>query len=364
MNIAATTNAPLCPRCQTAQNESSHFCAACGWDLGKAYLRYSLGMRSAAVVLVAATVLWGGASFLTNQHAGNKPTQAYVPPEAQPVQDQTLNPLREAAQSRPDDIMALRNFADALVTKIRSTEKPDTGLLFEAMEVLAKILSVNPQEAPALLALADISFNQQVFDKAVTYYERYLALAPGDHPVRARMASALTFLGKADLALKELQAILAQSPNDFHALAYTSITHAQTGNSSEALKWGEKALAAAPSIEARDRFGEFLTSLKTSAAAPETKMTSEQLPPLAAFEKSIRNNPVAGPKFVRLQAEGQILRLYFKEFPMSAMPEVARQKFIGGLQSKLKELKLSVYNQLEFIDADTGSKLATAPAAN
>lgn len=364
MTAAASTNAPLCPRCQTSQNENSHFCATCGWDLGKAYLRYSLGLRSVAVVLIATTALWGGADFVTKQHTGNKPTQAYVPPEAQPVQDQTLNPLREAAQSRPDDLEALRNFADALVTKIRSTEKPDTGLLFEAMEVLTKILSANPQEAPALLALADISFNQQVFDKAVTYYERYLALAPGDHPVRARMASALTFLGKADLALKELQAILAQNPNDFHALAYTSITHAQTGNSSEALKWGEKALAAAPSVEARDRFGEFLNSLKASSSAPADKKTSEQISPIAAFEKSIRSNPVAGPKFVKLQAEGQILRLYFKEFPMSAMPEVARQKFIGGLQGKIKELKLSAFSQLEFIDADTGAKLATAPAAN
>jgi tetratricopeptide (TPR) repeat protein len=306
-------------------------------------------------VLTLGVGLWFGATQLSSQPTP-KPTNLYAPPKTQAVEDPELNPLRKAAEANPDSLPALRSFADALVNKIRSSEKPQTELLFEAMEVLSKILSINPQEPQALLALADISFNQQVFDKSVGYYERYLKLAPGDHAVRARMASGLTFLGKADEALKELKSILSEDPKNFHALAYTSITYAQMGNKKEATTWGEKAVAAAPTEEAKARFGEFLSSVKGGLQNQTSAPTQAASSPYAAFETYIRTNPIAGPKYVRMEATSSVISLYFKEFPMSAMPDFAKQKFMGGIKAKLAELSLKI-NQVRFLDAEAGTTL-------
>ena len=65
--------------------------------------------------------------------------------------------------------------------------------------VLAGILVAEGRIDPqALVTMADISFNQQVFVKAVDFYRRYLDTTPDDHDARARLGSALTFWKRLD----------------------------------------------------------------------------------------------------------------------------------------------------------------------
>jgi hypothetical protein len=41
---------------------------------------------------------------------------------------------------------------------------------------------------------------------------------------------------------------------------------------------------------------------------------------------------------------------------MSAMPDFAKQKFMGGIKAKLAELSLKI-NQVRFLDAEAGTTL-------
>ena len=78
--------------------------------------------------------------------------------------------------------------------------------VLEAIDALRAILRIDAKDRYALVNLADISFQQQIFNKSVEYYEKYLALAPEDSNARARYGSSLSFLGKHDQAVASIVA--------------------------------------------------------------------------------------------------------------------------------------------------------------
>ena len=76
---------------------------------------------------------------------------------------------------------------------------------------------------------------------------------------------------------------------------------------------------------------------------------------LGAF---VKQNPVAGPKFVEAQDKGNgVIALYFREFPMQGMPPFVKDKFVNGI--KLKAMDLGVQTLL-FIDKDSGEEMVRA----
>ena len=68
----------------------------------------------------------------------------------------------------------------------------------------------------------------------------------------------------------------------------------------------------------------------------------------------VSNNPIAGSKFVRSDlADGGILKLYFNEFPMQAMPPFAKDKFLGPIKNLLQQAqadKNAKLSAVQFVD--------------
>jgi hypothetical protein len=75
---------------------------------------------------------------------------------------------------------------------------------------------------------------------------------------------------------------------------------------------------------------------------------------VAAFIAQVKNNPIAGPKFVGHEEIKDELRLTFKDFPMSQMPPFAKEKFFGSLKKAAEEANISQVKSISFIDLASG----------
>jgi tetratricopeptide (TPR) repeat protein len=403
----------FCPNCGSKLPAQSKFCPQCGSQLNPASAGTQNGGLSSTVaaastthdanslvpsakagltskhylaVLLLAVAIWFPAWMIQEWKAGVKPTKPFEQTTAiqsTPTleQDPGLQAVFTAAKNAPDNLEAQQSLAAALVQKIRETETPSNDLIFSAMEALAGVLRLKPDEPNALIAMADISFNQQVFSKASEYYARYLALQPRDHDARARYASSLSFGAKFDDAIKELKAVLKEDPKNFHASAYLAITYAQMGKKADALSAAEVALPLAPNDEARARFSNFVQEVKKGAKDAKPAVQESAAPSLDSSKDTqsisrstalaatagnavevissfIKGNSVAGRKFVEAkETTPGTVALYFKEFPMEGMPEYVRNKFVNSI--KLKALDLGVQT-LSFVDQDTGTEMVRA----
>lgn len=350
------------------------FCPHCGVALAEGGLspRSRLGGRGIGLIVLGTAVSLGF-GLLSMSRLGTKPTVTYEELRAKSqVQwnDNTVQSLRDAVKGHPNDKGPLTALADALFTKLRTMEQPPSELIFETIDVLKEILKVDPNNGFALLSLGDISFNQQVFNKALEYYEHYVKLFPENVDAKARYASALSFNGKVDEAQRVLQEVLKKEPKNFNAQAYLAITYAQKGDKERALKVGEDALASAPSEEARERFAGFLASIReekqTASSSPNPTQQRGVVAEtgVGAIEAFIRANAVAGPKFVRAEKSSDAaLHLYFSNFPMDQMPPFVRDKFVQGVREKVASALDGDIKQIRFLDVDSGKELFLAELA-
>ncbi len=306
--------------------------------------------------------------------------QSYlIPPKTEPVVKQHAEPqtqttpedpqvalLREQLEKEPQNIEKLKMMAGILGDKLRNDPHTSNVTVFEAIDILSRILALEPNDPGALVMMADVSFDQKAFTKAQEFYERYLKLEPDNHGARARYASTLTFLGQHDKSVQELNSVLKQDPKNFPAMAYLAITYAQQGDLSKAKETGTAALTLAPSDEARARFSAFMTTLEAQGVTSSSPVRGniESLPTaqpvqsvasgVAGFVAQVKNNPVAGPKFVGHEEVKDELRLTFKDFPMSQMPPFAKEKFYGSLKKAAQETNISSVRTISFIDLASG----------
>ncbi len=366
-----STNA-FCSQCGTKLPEIAKFCPGCGVQIGSISRKnLKISPKIALIILCLAAMLWVPAWSFQAWKAGKKPTTTITKEDSAshskeaPKLDPALASLRQEALSKQGDINAQRAYADALTESLRSNETPPQELIFEAIEVFGKILQQNPTDGDALIALADISFEQQVFVKAVDYYARYLSLNPDDNSARARYASSLAFSAKFEDALKELDIVLSKDPKNFHAAAYKAITYAQMGKKDEAIKEGEKAILLAPSDESKERFNNFLTEIKSSEVQPNNQtpqkaavISSDTPQFVSEVESLIKGNQVAGNKFTGIKMlDADKLQIEFANFPMQAMPPFVQDKFVNSIKEKLKG---SPIKTIVFFDSATNQELLTS----
>ena len=359
-----------CGKCGFNLSEGMMFCPACG---RRVYARSKwfyarVGAISALIFGVAFALQLG----VRGQRQAPSPARSTVAeggsvanhPE-HPVVDESpqLVAMRKQVEEAPGDLTKLKLFAGMLGDTLRGKPEASQSLVFEAIDVLSRILQAEPQDPGALVMMADLSFDQKAFTKALDFYERYLKLEGDDLGARSRYASTLTFLGRYDDSIKELGAVLQVDPKNFPAMAYLAITHAQKGDIATAKQVGGDALKLAPSEDARARFASFVTSLdgvSSSAssvnAAASSPLQVTNASGIDAFIAGVRANPVAGPKFVSFDPikDGE-LKLLFKDFPMAQMPPFAKEKFFGGLKASIAQFGLSNVSALVFVDAGSGA---------
>jgi tetratricopeptide (TPR) repeat protein len=340
------------------------FCPACGKNLVSTSLKSYTLLAGAAVVLFGL----GYALQVTLQSPSLRVANGAASP-AQELQEDNSDPqivaMRREVEAAPEDLTKLKVFAGILGDKIRQEPKASQGLVFEAIDVLSRILHVAPNDPGALLLMADVSFEQQAFSKSLEFYEKYLRIEQQDLGARARYASTLTFLGRFDDSIKELKKVLAQDPKNFPAMAYVAITYHQKGDFKTARQYGTKALEIAPSEEARARFSGFMESLKqaesAAPAASSQQVADKHSGGVEALVAAVQSNPIAGPKFVKHEVshdEG-VIKLYFKDFPMAMMPPFAKEKFFSGIRNKAVELGLKRTKQVLFVDQTTSAVMET-----
>lgn len=356
-----------CKNCGAATTELMRFCAGCGRRLHARPRGYLVSGIGGALVLFAVAF---GLQLVARDgrvRPAAHPTGESPRKEASVVAESPqLAAMRREVEQAPEDIAKLKVFAGMLGDYLRSNPDAPQQLAFEAIDVCGKILQREPNEPSALVIMADVSFDQRAFTKALDFYERYLTVEPEDLGARARYASTLTFLGRYDDSVAELGSVLKKDPQNFPAMAYLAITYAQKGEVTKAKAIGSDALKIAPTDDARARFSSFVASLDPSVVSdspqrstvPASKQDQQGEKGLGGFIQAVKSNPVAGPKFVGYeQNEASTLRLKFSNFPMAQMPPFAKQKFFSGLKEALTTNELAQVEQLEFVDAASGAVL-------
>ncbi len=354
-----------CRRCGATVSEEMRFCPGCGKGL------LVRSPRRYGVVLAAAVALFSAAlglkSALHWKRGDVKPTEHMQTVRQEVDVEPELAALRSDLDRSPQDLGVLRQMAAFLGEKLRNRPDAPPALVFEAIDVLSRILTLSPDDPDALLMMGDVSFDQKAFTKAVEFYERYLKLEPNNLGATARYASTLTFLGRYDDSIKQLDSVLVRDPNNFPAMAYLAVTFAQKGDMTKARDLGAKALQLAPSEEARARFSGFVDSLSAQPdAAP--KGVSQQPPQRVAtqgdeggisqFVATIKGNPIAGPKFVRYDnSTPGIGKLVFRDFPMAQMPPFAKEKFFGSVKNSARLAGLEGVTAFVFVDEASGAEM-------
>lgn len=303
-------------------------------------------------VLVGAGLLSGAAITSSDHLIGKAPTkkQAFaghgMVEESQPSlpEDEETKKLRAEVEKDPSNIEAKKNLVTKLWDNLAEAEYAPLNGMFDIIDLLGQILEAEPNDKTALIMMANLSFNQKIFEKSALYYKRYLTVVPDDFEARSSYASSLTFLGKFDEAIKELDTVTKKNPNYFQALAYKTIALAQMGKTDEALKLGKVALAKAPSDEARDRFAQFVNSI---APANEDAVTG-----------FVKNHQVTGPKYVRSdKKEDGTLNIYMKDFPMDQMPPTMKDSYTAKVKAAAKSDP--TIKTVFFIDENSKAVLAT-----
>lgn len=376
----------VCVGCGGPWHQAYRFCPACGTPAAGVVAAHTPTPRTPlsyrglfAIGATAVVLLASGSAVQAVVHwnrQDKRPTQPFVASEqgkagsphtaqvesAEPVADATLDKLRADLKTDPNNVAKLKAVAMRIGELLRDRPSTPSALALEAIDALSSVVKQTPEDAEALILMADVSFDQRAFDKAREFYERYLKLAPEDLGARARYASTLTFLKKFDESIAELQKVMSVDPNNFPAKAYLAITYAEKGDLRKAKELAQAALAAAPNEEAKARFSKFVQSLEASEkeGAPDQTSALSASPALndAAnndVTKHIANHPIAGSKFVRaeLTASGD-LKIYMKEFPMAAMPPVVREKFSAGIKVKMPSSMAKVI----LVDEPSGEVMA------
>lgn len=376
------TTQTACVKCGAVATPQMRFCSNCGRSLAskaKGFVPAAIGL---SVLLLAGGIglqlAVRGSKIVHPPIRGNAKESSQEQPNE--LENPQLAAMRKSVEEAPEDITKLKMYAGMLGDVLRANPGTRPEVVFETIDVLGKILQREPNDPTALVMMADVSFDQRAFTKALDFYERYLKVEVGDLGARARYASTLTFLGRYDDSIRELRGVLQSDPKNFPAMAYLAITYAQKGEIPQAKKVGTDALALAPSEDARARFSSFVSSLDEAGAQEKPQNVAQgdaavskkggdaeqnSEPGVEALIATLKANPVAGPKFVRLETPSpKTVKIFYRDFPMSQMPPFAKEKFVGGVKAAIERNGLVGVEEVVFADASSGAVMESVAIAS
>lgn len=335
-----------CPSCSAASPRRARFCIECGHDLrdpGNLWLAASLVTLFAVLVFGAYRYGYLEALFPKEETVQAQATTPQFA-EDQPVDDQHMLELKAAAaEGDPVKMMAL---VDHQIDSARFHR----GYLAQAALVLERLLSDYPTHAYALRKTGNIYYQLGNAEKAALYYERYLALHPEDANAHVDLGTVYLQLGDPPSAIAQYEHAIQLFPDFYNAHFNLAFTYEQLGNEQLQMFHREKADA----IDARvgRQLAPELEHAKIPATAPSGSLAGPDSNDAQTLENFFRNHSIIGPKMRGFRVNGGVAILLVENFPMEAMPPVAKQAFEKRLMDQLNQLDEALL--LEIRDADNG----------
>jgi tetratricopeptide (TPR) repeat protein len=125
---------------------------------------------------------------------------------------------------------------------------------------LENTVKANPNDKVSLINLANLLQDSGLYDRAISYYKKYLELDPTDSNARVDMGICFYNVNDFQSAIAEMEAALKYQPN--HQLAHLNlgIVNLTAGNVDVSKEWFRKAFEIDPNSQAGKRAQELLQS--------------------------------------------------------------------------------------------------------
>jgi len=285
-----------------------------------------------------------------------------------------IGELTKNAAAKPKDLEAWRTLGQV---QYRAGQV-DRSYLSQAEESFRHVLELDPKDLDAIRGLGNVHFDREEYAQSVDWYGKYLAVKPDDLNVRTDLGTMYLYGGDSDRAIAEYDKVLAKDPKFYQAHYNLGIAYAQRGDKTKALDALAKASELAPDDETRKQIASMIDHAKSPGDGGQGGPASSggagsggSSAPAGGFqamiEDGLRGHPIVGPKIVKIEwpspTAGQV-RLH--DFPMQAMPEMVRQKFLDRLKTELSEAKKKTASsgeaKLDLVDDQSGQVMATITA--
>ena len=104
-------------------------------------------------------------------------------------------------------------FLPLLVGICHANDKKMSGQLESAQAAYQRIITQNPNDFGAYIALADIVNKQENYEQEIAYLQKAVSLHPLDYLLHFRIGNSYGFLGKIEQAIKAFSQVLKHEPN-------------------------------------------------------------------------------------------------------------------------------------------------------
>lgn len=275
------TSQAKCPSCRSGLEPDDRFCPSCGREVARSAAApaddHPAGGGPCPACGRAAPP---GSSACPS--CGTRLGAASPGGTAAPTSPRVDSPV-SAAHSWKLTLAVAAALVAALVVFVssRGTDPPphthddphDAGMM-ERIRTLQTRIDAQPDDADALLELANLLYDVQFFERAAALYERHLTLRPGNADARVDLGTSYFQLSFHDSAAAG--GFVARAESCFvdairgapkHQLAHFNlgILHLHRGEMEEAEKWLRMSIDLDPGSEAARRANQLLTQhLKTS----------------------------------------------------------------------------------------------------
>ncbi len=352
--MAGKKNPQFCAQCGARALEEASFCVECGEPLpGAKQSRVgsasNLSSRFAPLVVVGGILAIGGVTIAIgysqqpppNAPIANPPPQAAAAPQPPAGHPPTTIPeevkrvitrLEAIADEKPDNIEAWNQLA--FVQYRAGQVEPSYRDKSEAS--YKRVLGLDEKNLTALRGLGNVAYDRNDQGKALEYYQRYLEIEPGDKSVRTDMGTMLLSAGRSEDAIRIYRGVLQEDPTFFQAQFNLAVAYRAADQTELALAAMHRSKEIAPDDASRARVAALLANVSGGSPAPPSGESSLR----DSVEAVFRSHPIVGPRIDVIEwASDTAASVVLREFPMSGMPPMVREKFVSRLKSGIEQSK-------------------------